>query len=838
MPDPDRTRPLPPPRRAPAAWVRVGAWRAALLLGATLSVPAGAAASTPTVHQAPSADTLVTREREDAVRVAREGRLEEGRDRLLRLRERHPGDLGVLGDLLVVLGWMGDDERILAEARSPSVSDVAPYALEALARARRNRQDPEGAAALYREILSRDPARRESRIGLALSLRESGQPAEGLQVLDPLLVGEAPGRDVSVAAAHLFLAMDRPVESAGWYREALEAVPGDPEAWRGRALALSAMGAPHLAAEQVEARPEVFTPAERELILGDRAAAVVRWGELPASDPTHPLARAEAARTLLEGRVASVPEGLPFHRNRARFDRMVALAGLGLHGDVLSEWESLRDEGVEFPPYVLKVVGDALVQLRRPREAVEVLGASLGSRPDHVETRLSLFYARVEAEDLDGALAGIDSLVARQPEWRWAPGLLEPRENPDRVRAESAALMGRAFAGRLAEAQAGFERMVDRAPMNAALRAELASVYRFRGWPRRAVEEAELAAAADTASLPPRIARAGALLEARRWRDAEREVDALRRHHSGSPHVRRLASQHDLERGWSFAVEADAGRSSGVTLGSEDASGVVVLRSPVSDAGFRAHVRGWGSGALFDPGRARTERVEGGVQLDRSRGWLSAMVSREVGENGRTGVGGALGLRAGDRLELSLTGESRSSLIPLQARLAEVDGWSAGASLRIRWHEGRTASLDASRIEMDDGNTRHTLYALLEQRLATTPRLKLSATLEGYGSTGSLDGTPYFSPSRDVSSSAGLVAEWITWRRWERSFEQRLTVSGGAYGQEGFDVEPTGLVRYEHLWRTAPALGFRYGITFWRRAFDGAPEDRTSVSMSLDWRIP
>lgn len=784
------------------------------------------------------ADTTVQRQREDAVLLARAGRLEEARDRLLGLRSRHPADLRILGDLLVVLGWMGDDEAIIAQAGTAPLEDVAPYALEALARARRNRQDPEGAAALYRRVLEDEPHRRESRLGLSLSLMEMGRAQEGLEALRPLLEIEPRDPDVAVASGHLLLAAGRPLEAAASYRQALVAAPDDPEAWRGRALALASVGAAHLAAEQVVARPQAFTAAERQAILGDRAASLARWAELPPEDPARPLQRADEALRALDGRVDAVPEDLPFHRARARFDRMVALSAAGIHAEVVAEWEALRAEGAELPPYVLKVTGDALIQLRRPREAEDVLRASLAARPGHVETRLSLFYALVESEDLDGALAEIDALVADQPEWRWAPGLREPRENPDRVRAEATALMGRAFAGRHQEAQRGLERMVDMAPLNAGLRAELASVYRFRGWPGRALEQAELAIAIDSVAVAPLIARGAALLEDRRWRDAGEAVEALRARYPDHPHVRRLALQHDVERAWAFSVEADAGRSTGAALGTEDLSAAFALRSPISDGGFRVLLRGWRSEALFEPGRARNERVEGGLQLDRPRGWLTLTGSREVGAGGRAGIGGQVGLRAGDGVELSASGESHSSRLPLQARLAGVEGWSAAAAARIRWHEGRTAMAEFSRLDLDDGNTRLSLYALLDQRLATTPRLRLSGTLEAYASTNSLEGGPYFNPTRDLSPAVGLVTEWISWRRWERSFEQRLTVSGGSYWQEGFEGRPTGLIRYEHVWRTSPGFGLRYGFTAWRRAFDGVREDRSSLSASIDWRVP
>lgn len=783
-----------------------------------------------------AADTTVDRDREAAVELARTGRMEEARDRLVGLRARHPSDVRVLADLLVVLGWMNADAEVTAAVAGSEPRTLPSYALEVVARATRSTGDPAGAATLYAGIVSAEPDRRESWLGLALSLVESGRPADGLEALRSLLQLDDTGHDAAVAAGHVYRALGDPLEAALWYQRALERSPRDAEAYRGRTLALAEMGASQRAAEQLRLRPDLFSPAEQQQLEGDVAASAVRGINLPAVRPDEPYRRADEALAILDERVASVPDDLAYHQHRARFDRLIALSARGRSNEVVAEVERLERDGVELPPFVLATAGDAWLQIRQPRQAEAYFRRDLEQRPGHVDSRIGLFYALIEGERYGEALAQIDSLVAEQPAWRWAPGLREPRENADRVHAEATAHMGRAFAGRLAEAQQGVEGMVDRAPLNAALRAELSSIYRYRGHATRALEQAELGLALDSVSLSLRVARAAALLELREWREAEREVDALRTLHPDNTHVRRLATGHDLERGWALHVDGEKGSGTGAVVGTDDARVDATLLSPRSAAGVRGMVRARRSDGEFEAGKAVHERVEAGVQVDRRSGWLSLAAGTDR-HGDAPGVSAELGVRHGDRLMASVDLETRSSRVPLQARLAGVDGWSSSATGRMTWHEGRNAGLELTRTRMDDGNERLSAHASFEQRLATTPHVKLTGMLELYASRNSLDGAPYYNPSRDFAPLGGLAAEWTTWRRYDRSFSQRFAVSGGGYWQDGFGMRPTAIASYQHIWNVSPGLALRYGVSAWSRAFDGNRERRAAFTASVDWRV-
>ena len=105
------------------------------------------------------------------------------------------------------------------------------------------------------------------------------------------------------------------------------------------------------------------------------------------------------------------------------------------------------------------------------------------------------------------------------------------------------------------------------------------------------------------------------------------------------------------------------------------------------------------------------------------------------------------------------------------------------------------------------------------------------------GSRNSAIGRPYFNPGRDTTASLQLTGDWLTWRRYERAFRQRLTGTVGNYSQQDYG---SGLVLgllYEHVWEIDRRLDLRYGIGHSRRPYDGVDTGRTYGSLWLDWRF-
>lgn len=803
----------------------------------TLSANSSEAAANP--EAPPERDTISQMEERDrAVHLARDGRFDEAVEGLRRILTDAPGDLLTWADLATVLHWAGRDEEALEAGARVPVDSLPTYTLETLGRASRNAGRPADALRFYRAALDRDPERVESAIGLSLALVEAGRPAEALPGIRALLAEHADSVDVVLAAAHVHRALDETLESAALLRRVLDLDPEHAEAYRLEALRLAEIGAAFLAARRAEARPDLFSTDDLARLRADQAAMAVRFARVAPRDRSDRYVAVDRALALLDRAIAEAPADAGFPLDRIRFDRVLALAARNRMDEVVREVDALVAEGVELPPYVLRVAGDAHLALRDPERAREHFSRSLAEWPESVEARIGLFYAMIEGEDFDGAFAVIDSLVAEEPAWRHPPEPREARENPGRVDAEVAAALGRSFAGMLPEAQSRLEELSALAPMNVAIRQELGSVYLWRGWPRRAEAELDLALAVDPDHTGALIGKAATHIDLFELDAADRILDRLIADAPDHAHVRRLQARRREAGAWRLRVDGHAARSTGGELGTRDRGIETSLFSMPFYDRVRAFFRTSYTDARFPGSHAAHDRIGAGVEVWTRPLRLGVEVTQD--RRGGTGIGGTLeaDLRLGDTRTARLGYESLTTAVPLQAVLHDIEGWRARAGFEQRWSERRRASLEVGWMEMTDGNRRTSGYAAFEQRLFTRPHTQLSGMLELYGATSSRDDAPYFNPRRTLAPTASGTGEWITYRRYETSFVQRLSVSGGTLWQEGFGSEPTLSLRYDHEWALRSRLQLRYGLGWARPVYDGLPERRTRFHAGIDWRIP
>lgn len=823
----------------------------------TVSTPASVDATSPDLHRAavasarrasPTAraatdrgtaaarDTL-SQQRDRAVHLARDGQFAEAIERLNRILAGAPDDLVTRADRATVLHWAGRDAEALEAGGGIPLDSLPIYSLEALGRAARNMDRPDDALRYYGAALAQEPSRMESGIGYALALVEADRPAEALPRVRALLAQHPDSVDVVMAGAHVHQALDDPLQSAALLRRVLELDPEHAEAYRLEALRLGEIGATFLAVRRAEARPDLFSTDDLARLRADRAATAVRFSDVAPRHSDDRYVAVDRALTLLDEAIAEAPADAGFARDRIRFDRVLALAARNRMNDVVREVDALEAEGVELPPYVLLVAGDAHLTLRNPEKAREHFARSLAAWPESVDARIGLFYAMIEAEDFGPAFAVIDSLVVDEPAWRHPPAPRGARENPSRVDAEVTAALGRSFAGMLPDAQVRLEAMSALAPMNAAIRQELGSVYLWRGWPRRAEEEFDLALAVDPDHIGARIGMTAMHLDLFELGPADRLLAGLVADAPEHVHVRRLQERRRNAHAWQLTVDARTARSTGGELGTRDGGiETLLLSAPYHDRA-RAFVRTSYARARFPAARAAHDRVGAGVEV-----WTRPLrLSVEVAQDRRGGdaVGGEVeaDVRLGDTRTARLGYEHLTTAVPLQAVLDGVEGWRARTGFEQRWSERRRASLDLGWMQMTDGNRRASGYAAFEERLSTTPHTRLSGMLELYGATNSRDDAPYFNPARTLAPTLTGIGEWITYRRYETSFVQRLSLSGGALWQEGFGSEPTLALEYTHEWALRTRLRLRYGARWARPVYDGLPERRTQFHAGFDWVI-
>ena len=135
---------------------------------------------------------------------------------------------------------------------------------------------------------------------------------------------------------------------------------------------------------------------------------------------------------------------------------------------------------------------------------------------------------------------------------------------------------------------------------------------------------------------------------------------------------------------------------------------------------------------------------------------------------------------------------------------------------------------------MSDSNDRRSLAATGEYQFIQGPFYKASAALDVSGSTNTLINAAYFNPARDHTLQVTLKNEWLGYRRYTRSFYQRLYLSAGGYTQQDIATQTIGSVRYEHEWNFSDALNTRYALAYVQRAYDGEPSKGPEATLSMN----
>jgi len=811
---------------------------------------AGAMAPTPvavvaqaTVQAAETA-TAARNDRDTAIRMARAGDHDGALVILRALRAEHPADTGLRGDLAAVLAWAGRDREAVAEGENLPFHELDPVISESVARAARNVGRPELAAFLYHGVLDRVELRLESEVGLALALREAGLLGEALLRVPRLRGPLGDDADARLAAGHVLADAGRWVEAAVEYRQAVRLRPDGADARVAEVLALRAAGADLLAMERAEAARGFVPPEMMHDLVAGRVARLVEWAPTATEARGHAASAARMDRALdaaemAMDRLAGGPAAdSRFPEHRLRFDRLVALRDRERMAQVLAEAEALEAEGVTLPPYVLRVVADAAAEQGHTADAILRYRTALEGWPGQAETTLGLFWALVDQGDFAEADRLLGDFLEGQPDRRHADGLRESLPNPDRLPATLARHLGWALAGDLPRAQRGLEDLHARAPMNLQIRQELATVHSWRGWPRQAGALNDRIVALDPEHV---VARIGGISSALATDERERALELAAELRTLAPeagNVRRAIRQVEVDGLWELSARAGGGWSTGGDLGTRDRTLRTRLVSAPIAHRFRLHAGTDRADADYPEGRGALDRVSMGLEF-RSRPLVLSVEGNadRVGAEA-PGISSAATLRAGDRWSLRLAGDSRARDYPLRANREGIRAWSAGAGVVHRAHEGRRLGADFAWLEMTDGNVRQSLYLSMEQQVARGPRHRLALLGEGYGARSSLEDAAYFNPSETWSATGALLWDWTLFRFRTRSYAQRLSVTGGAVGQEGYPTLGVAFATVEHRWELSDRFELVYGVHAGLPVYDGVRERRASGHLGLTWRLP
>ena len=772
----------------------------------------------------------------DAVIIAaRNGQTAAAIVKLQAWHDAYPDDKRIVYDLAAVFQMAGQPENGLAYFKQILQPDAPAYAIKAIAQSARLAGRPQDSEAAYRLLLSKAPNDSEAHAGLAYAWIAQDRVQVAFDYVEahlPKWPKKAVRSDVPllVVLAELHEKRNNWLQAAATYQEILRLEPGFRYALRGRASALSAASLPLLAKRLIDDHPEAFSADEVQRYTHDAAARAIGFGEaqLAADDSSSRFAGTDLA---LAENSAVLQQFGPL--SKTRFDRLVALHDRVKMHEVLELYESLRAANIVLPAYAKFMVADAYLFLQQPEAARDLYlegfkDASAAQSADRLDRQISLVYAYGEAEQHEEANALADRLLRGTPniDNKGIPGI--EAASPDHARVQLLRASQYMYGERLAEAEKRLAEMRAAAPHNFDVRAAWASLQNAREHPRAALEELDLLQIDQPQSAANAAARGETLLALNREAEAKAVLASWSETQPENRDVLKFAQKlvvHDMPV---LRVDSTVGRGQ-TAAGAESLLDASIYSAPLATSlgdPYRVFTR-----LTRADGHAASEaasRTRLGLGLDfRERDVTAeAELNRSLDVEHKTGLVLALSLELSDHWSGRAALDTNVIDLPAAAMRAGVTAESMKAGLTWTLDESRKAGGELSRIRFSDGNEREAARLWWMERWISGPVFKLDTVLGVATSTNSLGGRDYFNPTRDRDLSLDTKGEWLTWRRYQRSFKQRMTASVGQYWQDGFGRGTAADLYYEHEWSWDDMKGLHYGLGHAFRPYDGVRDSR------------
>lgn len=757
------------------------------------------------------------------------------------LVSQSPDNLNYRYDYILTLGWSGKNREVLTVSAKLDPEKTPSYVLEIIGKSARNEQDYELAEKMYRLALRKDPHRLHSQLGLAYVLHERGRAEESMTILLSLAERNPGHIDTLEALAIVHQHNKDYYRSLSLYQKILTLKPQHRGAKQGLVQVIAQLGAPHVAMEVIEKNPGLVNDNELARIRQDRAATSIRWGRLykPADDARYDDTDAglKELQALLD-QLNEKGEMNSVRVHRIKTNMLVGLFDRHRTKECVALYESLQEESAVIADYGLMASARAYQAEGRAEKARDIYLQILQHKPDDFEARLGLFYAYMEIPDYEQARTLVNDMVASEAEWTGGKDSRHRQQNPNRVTAEVARALALAWTDNLDEAQRSFDALVNEAPFNAGLRANRGYSYLWRGWPKRALQEFQLAHDIDSEDLTSAAGKFEALLDGRDYERAESVLQQLLRDYPDEAAVARQQKTWGVHNKREFYLDMSGSNSSPGQPDSRSLKLDALQYSSPLDHNYRVFAHEVGEYGKFDEGSETYWRFGGGIEY-RSPNWQAqGEISTGPGDYSELGLAVAASWTPDDYWTAVLAMNSYSNDIPLRGRLNEgVEGSDIKLDVAYRFHESRTLSAGVQAIDMSDGNERFSMYAGLFQRLKSTATYKLDGNLALYGSNNSRINAPYFNPESDFSASASLINEWLLSRNKQRDFLHRLGFGFGVYDQQGFGSDGLWSISYEQEWVIGDELVLRYGLAHSEHPYDGVQDSEDRLTLMMDWRF-
>ncbi|GEM_PF-2883073 len=741
------------------------------------------------------------------------------------------GTKTVFEDLIAVSVWAGEDSKAV-KLYEGSKLDLGDFALEMVAKAYRNLGSFDKAAQIYRECFTKNGSNYECYAGYILSLADMGEAKRGLEFVESLKNSIGFCR-YAFLKGYAYENLKRFYDAFIWYQRAYACSDRNEDAIKGYVRVLNILGLPSLALEI--AQKEGISNEEICVYRENRAAFFVRWGELYVKDPSKRFQDTDKALKMLRRIELECP--YPEVKKRAKFDEIVALRDRFEMERAVERFERI---GNGAPYYVLNAAADAYLYLQKPEKALVLYEESLKKRPDYLESKLGKFYALSEAFEIDRAIEWIERVDNKEP-----PFLPDGYENEYKIQTAIARAQGYYFGDYLQKSQEILESLWEKAPANTDIAAELASLYRARGWPVKSLRLARFALGYEDDHKGLKTASFYSNMDRYSFKEAKDLKESLKSSFPYDLAVKRIERIYSIyEDRRELLVEARLGKSGSPEIGSRYGYLKSELYTEPIRYNYRLFLESFYSYANLQEGKEIFKTIGAGAEYKKD-GLIFKTGVRTTKNPALGAVFADLRYDVSDYLKSEASYESFSIKTPLRALINGVR--ADRKSIGFEWYESESASTAFSydRMEFTDGNLRQGFTLNRYERLITGPYYKLNLYANFYFGRNDFERALYFNPKSELYFGAELENVWELYRRYSRAFSHSLAITVGRYRQKGFGEDETidygfstpWAIRYEHRYESGYDFYLTYGIARGRNYYDGAGEFDTSFYVSLDWRF-
>ncbi len=804
----------------------------------------------------PRPDAPYRAEQDAIVAKARDARkLPEAIKEMRGLRAAHPDDTYILGDYIVLLRWARENEQALDLVPELDLKIAPAYVIVSIMQSLMANGNHYRAQAFFDDALKAQKNNPELMAAGAVPLARGGDYKKAIAYLERAEKSRAGGIGNRVAEAKKAIGYDL-IEDMDYLERGNRAGAGQPDAeamLRRKVEALNRVRASRLGRENMEKMPETALGSDTRVAAKfSSAGQLAVWGEqtaLPRDLNPHNKyfmdAIAELDELMRDPACANSIEC----RVMAGSAKVRALYEMNMACLAIAEYEAIRDMGIPLPDGTLLAAAGAYLGARYPAKAkcvyLEVIARADDPKPpirdDMFEAKKGLYWALLENEELEAALAHADNHYREGIGYDDKPPLYA---DDDWRKTDVNITRGLAnlYCNFMATADMQLSELVGEAPANAGALAALASTQAMRGLPRTANDTVHLAQIHEPSDIGLATQEATNYLNYRDWRKAHDILKAVLPYYNHANSVRQLQSDWDTHNAYELRIDVAWSK---VTQGANPTIGVgsnptleARLFSRPFNYDWRVFVGAGTSSGDFEEGHARQNIYLTGVEFRNPL--LTATLEVRADKVGDYKLGLALygEITPDDHWRFPFSFEKLSRDTPLRARHSDItaDAVTIGAS--YYWNESRSVNSTISFMDFSDGNRRLSLGGNYNQRLWTCFNHYIDGQINMYTSRNSQDDNrPYFNPKQDFEVGIAMTYGNLLWRCYDRSLRHALTAGLGNYWQQYYGSDLVWNIGYSQSLDYTDRFSLNYGVGFGRRVYDGDPEHAVNAWLSAVYKF-